>query len=93
MNDPHAPSLVDRGDRLTLAFDGGAVFSDYRRHGDVLALTHVEADPALRNTGAAGRFMAAAVAWARAKGVKLQPVCSYAVHWFARHPEAGDVVG
>jgi predicted GNAT family acetyltransferase len=93
MSDPHAPSIIDRGDRLTLAFDGCEVFSDYCRQGDVLALTHVEADPTLRNTGAAGRFMDAVVDWARAEGVTLQPVCGYAVHWFARHSEAGDVMG
>jgi predicted GNAT family acetyltransferase len=92
MSDSQSRGIIDHGGRLTLAFDGGQVFSDYRRAGDVLDLTHVEADPALRNTGAAGRFMAALVDWARAEGVKLRPVCGYAVLWFARRPDAGDVL-
>jgi uncharacterized protein len=79
--------------RLTLQFEGGEVFSDYRRAGEVLLLTHVEADLGLRGAGAAGQFMQAVVDWARARGQRLEPRCSYAVHWFARHPEAGDVLG
>lgn len=85
IDDPHER-------RLSLDFGGPVVFSDYLREGDVLTLTHVEADPSLRNTGAAGRFMEEVVAWARERGVKLLPACGYAVHWFARHTEAADVL-
>jgi hypothetical protein len=78
--------------RLTLELEGGAVWTAYRRDGQVLALTHVEADPQLRGSGAAGRFMQAVVEYARAKGLKLRPICSYAVVWLKRHPEAADVM-
>ena len=69
------------------------VFADYRRHDGRYALTHVEADPALRGTGAAARLMQAIVDHARAENLKLGPRCSYAVAWFRRHPEAADVAG
>lgn len=69
-----------------------AVFANYREHDDRYVLTHVEADPALRGTGAAARLMQAIVDHARDKNLKLIPRCSYAVAWFRRHPEAGDVV-
>ena len=67
------------------------VFANYREHDGHTVLTHVEADPALRGTGAAARLMQAIVDHARAENLKLIPRCSYAVAWFRRHPEAQDV--
>jgi predicted GNAT family acetyltransferase len=67
------------------------VFANYREHDGRYILTHVEADPALRGTGAAARLMQAIVDHARAVNLKLVPRCSYAVAWFRRHPEAADV--
>lgn len=78
--------------RFVQAFEGGEVFCDYASQGVVRALLHVEADPVLRGSGAASDFMAALVEHARAEGLKLSPVCSYAVAWLRRHPEASDVV-
>ena len=68
-----------------------AVFADYAVQGDTRAILHVEAAPALRGSGAAGRFMQALAEHARVEGLKLRPVCSYAVAWLKRHPEYEDV--
>jgi predicted GNAT family acetyltransferase len=79
--------------RLSLKFDDGKqVFAEYRRSGETLIIAHVEADPALRNTGAAGRFMQTLTEWAREEGEQLEPHCAYAVHWYSQHPEASDVL-
>lgn len=72
--------------------DGHVAFADYTRQGDVLILPHVEAPPALRGTGAAGRLMQAVVEHARANNVKLRPLCSYAATWLMRHKEHADLV-
>lgn len=77
--------------RYELDFGDGTVWATYAREGDTLAIRHVEADPQLRNTGAAGRFMQALVDRARADGVKLRPICGYAAHWLRRHPDSADV--
>ena len=69
-----------------------AVFADYAVQGDTRVILHVEADPALRGGGAAGRFMQSLAAHARAETLKLQPRCSYAVLWHRRHPEYNDVL-
>lgn len=74
---------------------GGAlrrVHADYRIDGETRAILHVEADPALRGSGAAGRFMQNLVSHARRETIRLDPVCSYAAAWFKRHPEASDVL-
>ncbi|HZV84852.1 MAG TPA: GNAT family N-acetyltransferase [Brevundimonas sp.] len=67
------------------------VFADYAVQGETRIILHVEADPALRGTGASGRFMQALAEHARAEKLKLQPRCSYAVAWLKRHPEFDDL--
>ena len=71
--------------------ESGAVFADYAAQGSTRILLHVEADPALRGSGAAGQFMQALAEHARAEGLKLTPRCGYAVAWLKRHPEFDDL--
>ncbi len=67
------------------------VFADYAVQETTRVILHVEADPALRGTGAAGQFMQALGEHARAEGLKLAPRCGYAVAWLKRHPEFDDI--
>jgi len=78
--------------RFELTENGLTVFADYRIRDGAYLLPHVEADPALRGTGAAGRLMAAIVEHARTEKLTLVPRCSYALAWFKRHPDAADVL-
>ncbi|MBI1329318.1 MAG: N-acetyltransferase [Alphaproteobacteria bacterium] len=78
--------------RFELAEDGQTAFANYRRHGNVLILPHVESPPALRGKGTAGRLMEGAVGIMRARGDRAIPTCPYAVTWFQRHPGAADVL-
>lgn len=91
--------LIDRPEALrfeqTVAAPDGTearVWADYAVQGRTRSLLHVEADTALRGSGAAGRFMQALADHARAEGLTLAPRCSYAVAWFKRHPDQGDVL-
>lgn len=68
------------------------VFADYAVQGDTRAILHVEADPELRGSGAAGQFMQSLADHARAERLKLTPRCSYAVAWFKRHKDYEDVL-
>lgn len=69
------------------------VWADYSVQGDRRSILHVEADDALRGSGAAGQFMKSLADHARAQGQTLTPVCGYAVAWFRRHKDQADVVG
>ncbi len=80
-------------ERYELEIDGKIVFARYRRDGATLAIRHVEAPPSLRGTGAASALMAAIMRLARAEGLSVTPLCSYAVWWLRRHPEYRDLVG
>lgn len=68
------------------------VWATYRIRDGQYQLPHVEADPTLRGTGAAGRLMQEIVEHARARQLVIVPRCPYARAWFARHPEAQDVL-
>jgi len=71
--------------RYELEVDGLIAFADYQRSGQTLVIPHVEAAPALRGTGAAGRLMAKVAETARAEGMKITPLCGYAAAWLRRN--------
>lgn len=73
--------------RFELDVGGQTVFARYRRQDDTVVILHVEAPPGLRGTGAAGRLMQGIADHAKAEGLKLVPVCSYAAAWLKRHPQ------
>ena len=77
--------------RYELSVDGQVVFANYRRQPGRLVITHVEAPPILRGTGAAGRLMQGMLEHARVEGVRVLPLCSYARAWMQRHPEFKDL--
>jgi predicted GNAT family acetyltransferase len=78
--------------RFELTENGLLVYADYVVKDGKYLLSHIEADPPLRGTGAAGRLMQQIVVHARANKLTLEPRCSYARIWFARHPDAADVL-
>jgi hypothetical protein len=78
--------------RFEMIEDGHVVFADYRRESGRLIIDHVEAPPALRGTGAAGRFMEGFAALVRANGEKIVPLCGYAATWLRRHDEFHDLI-
>ncbi len=81
----------ERG-RFELDVGGQIVFAMYGLAGDKLVIPHVEAPPALRGTGAAGRLMGGIMELARAKRLKIIPLCSYAAAWLRRHREYHDLL-
>jgi predicted GNAT family acetyltransferase len=78
--------------RYEIEEQGQTVYADYRLQGDRLYIDYVFAPPALRGTGASGRLMAALAADARARGLKVTPICGYAAAWLRRSHEFRDLV-
>lgn len=85
-------SLRDTGERYEMDEQGQTSYADYRRQGERLFIDYVFAPVSLRGTGASGRLMAALSADARAKGLKITPICGYAAAWLRRSKEFGDLV-
>jgi uncharacterized protein len=88
-------AVVDNAEagRFELAERGGVAFATYRREPGRLVIPYVEAPPALRGTGAAGRLMEGVLATARAEGRTVTPICSYAAAYIRRHREHHDLLG
>ncbi|HZH28802.1 MAG TPA: GNAT family N-acetyltransferase [Azospirillaceae bacterium] len=79
--------------RYELEAGGEVAFATYQRDGATVYIRHVEAPPALRGTGAAGRLMEGIMQAARRDGLKIVPICSYAAAWMRRHGEYADLRG
>lgn len=43
--------------------------------------------PEYRGRGLATKLLQHAIAWAKENGLKIVPICSFAVEYFRRHPE------
>ena len=78
--------------RFEATVDGHLCVCDYRRRGDVLLLTHTEVPPELAGRGIAAALVAQALAWARAQGLKVRPLCSYVAVYMRRHGETQDLL-
>ena len=89
------PAIRDNASlgRFELDEAGHTAFADYRRTEGRLIVDHVEAPPALRGSGAAGRLMEGVAGQARREGLKITPLCAYAAAWLKRRPEYADLVG
>jgi hypothetical protein len=72
--------------RYELDVGGVVSFADYRESGDVRIIRHVETPVEARGRGNAAQLMAAIVADAKARSLKLRALCPYAVAYFKRHP-------
>jgi predicted GNAT family acetyltransferase len=84
--------LRDTGERYEMDEEGLTSYADYRKTGDRLYIDYVFSPVPLRGTGASGRLMAALAADARAKDLKITPICGYAAAWLRRSHEFRDLV-
>ena len=85
--------LRDTGERYEMDEEGLTSYADYRRDGQRMYIDYVFSPVPLRGTGASGRLMAAVAADARAKALKVTPICGYAAAWLRRSSEYRDLVG
>lgn len=65
---------------------------DYRLRDGVMVITHTEVAPELEGQGLAAGLVRAALAHARAQGLKVRPLCSYVMAYMRRHPETQDLL-
>lgn len=74
--------------RFELEVNGHTAFADYRIEKDTLLITHVEAPPALRGTGAAGKLMQGMMQQLEQTDYIITPLCSYAARWIQKHSKS-----
>ena len=72
--------------------DGLRCEMDYRRTGNVLAITHTGVPPELEGRGIAAALVRFALAYARENGLKIRPLCSYVRVYMQRHKDTQDLL-
>lgn len=95
MPTPAAPPAVRHNadaQRFETTVDGALARADYRLQGGTMWLVHTEVPPSLEGRGIAGALVAAALAHARAEGLRVEPACSYVAGYMRRHPETQDLL-
>ena len=78
--------------RFQTHVDGETCVADYRLQDGVMLITHTGVPPRLQGRGIAAVLVQAALAHARAQGLKVNPLCSYARVYMQRHPPTQDLL-
>jgi predicted GNAT family acetyltransferase len=78
--------------RFETTVEGVQAALDYEQRGDVLCLTHTGVPAAIGGKGVAGALVRSALEYARSKGLKVVPSCSYAASYIERHPQYQDLL-
>ena len=67
-------------------------FAAYQRTPDEIVFTHTEIDDAYEGQGLGSRLARGALDDARARGLKVRPLCPFIRGWIKRHPDYADLV-
>ena len=78
--------------RFEADVDGGIARADYRLQGDVMRIVHTEVPYASEGRGFAAQVVRAALDYARQRGLRVMPLCSYVRSYMRRHPETHDLL-
>jgi predicted GNAT family acetyltransferase len=76
--------------QFTAEVDGSQAQLDYTLAGNVMTITHTRVPPAAGGRGVAAELMRGALNAARAAGWSVNPECSYAAAYMAKHPQESD---
>jgi uncharacterized protein len=79
--------------RFVADVDGEPALLLYRRAGDgSVAFSHTEVPARAQGRGIAAELVRQALAWARAEGLRVRPLCSYVAAYMRRHPDTHDLL-
>jgi predicted GNAT family acetyltransferase len=78
--------------RFELDAGGVTAFVNYRLGDGVITFLHTETPPQARGQGLASQLIAGALQIARARGLKVIPLCAFVRAYIAKHPELSDRV-
>jgi uncharacterized protein len=88
-----SPILHDTGLARFEVGEGDALaVLEYRLAGRKMIFTHTGVPPALEGRGIASRLARAGLDYARARGLKVVPLCSFIAGYVRKHPEYQDLV-
>ena len=80
-------------ERFELRVGDALCLLNYRRLPEKLLIYHTEVPQQLEGRGLAARLTRAALAYARAENLQVDPRCPYTAAFFQKHPEFQDLLG
>ena len=92
--------MADTGDvrnneaegRYEMAVDGQLAIAAYDRREGALVFAHTQVPEALEGQGVGSRLVKAALADARARNLKVVPLCEFVAAYIERHPQEQDLL-
>ena len=78
--------------RFEVEQDGQVAFAEYRLLASGILFPHTLVPEALEGRGLAKAMAEEALPYARARGLKVMPTCTFFAGYIARHPEHHDLV-
>lgn len=82
----------EQAGRFSLRVDGVEAELTYRQSGERMVIDHTGVPQPIAGRGIAGKLVQVALEYARARGWRVVPACSYAATWIERHPEYAGLV-
>ena len=82
----------EKENRFELHYNNHFAYIDYEVDGNVWKLPHTIAPEELRGTGVAKALTLKVFALLKAKGVKIQPICSYLHGFIVKNPAWKEMV-
>jgi len=76
--------------RFVTELEGHSAHLDYTLSGRVMTITHTRVPDAIAGRGIAAKLMRAALDTAREAGWSVDPACSYAAAYLAKHAQESD---
>ena len=77
--------------RFELQIEGQTAYEEYALIPAGVAFAHTIVPPELGGRGLGGQLVQHALAWARQKGLKVRPDCSFVRAYMDKHPEYADM--
>jgi predicted GNAT family acetyltransferase len=88
MSDQSPPvQQVPERRRYEMLVGDAVAFINYRREGNVVALTHAEVPAALNGRGIGSALVRGTLEQIKAAGEQVRPLCSFVAAYMDRHPE------
>jgi uncharacterized protein len=78
--------------RFELQVEGHTAFIDYRRQGNVIAMTHAEVPKELNGRGIGSALAKGALDLVRQRNETVLPQCPFVESYIERHPDYQDLV-
>ena len=78
--------------RFELQAGGSTAVAEYHRENGRVVFTHTFVPPEMRGEGLAESLVRAALAWARAEKLKVEPQSPYVARFIENHAEYSDLL-